>query len=170
MKNIKSCFSQLDRKGDFMSYEELQLKNEELFIKEMDLSDIGGMKGLYCDGNIAIHKSLTNVEKSCVLAEELGHHFTTVGNILDQDDSGNRKQEQRARLWAYNEQIGLQGIIRAYEAHLTEAHEVAEFLEVTQEFLQDALQCYRSKYSPYIAIDNYIIFFEPCLSVAKLVK
>lgn len=152
-----------------MSYEELQIQNEDLFIKEMDLSEVKGMKGLYCNGSIAIHKSLTNVEKSCVLAEELGHHFTTVGNILDQDDIGNRKQEQRARLWAYNKQIGLQGLIRVYEAHLTEANEIAEFLGVTPEFLSDALQCYRSKYSPYTTVDNYIIFFEPCLSVAKLI-
>ena len=135
----------------------------------MDLSEVEGMKGLYYDGNIAIHKSLTAVEKSCILAEELGHHYTTVGDILDQDDTENRKQELRARLWAYNKQIGLRGIIRAYEAHLTEIHEVAEFLEVTPEFLQDALQCYRSKYSPYTTVDNYIIFFEPCLSVAKII-
>ncbi len=169
MKNIKSCFLQLDQKGDFMNYEELQIQNEDLLIKEMDLSEVEGMKGLYYNGTIAIHKSLTTVEKSCVLAEELGHHFTTVGNILDQDDTGSHKQEHRARMWAYNQQIGLRGIIRAYEAHLTEMHEVAEFLEVTPEFLSDALQCYRSKYSPCTTLDNYIIFFEPCLSVAKLI-
>lgn len=153
-----------------MNYEELQIQNENLFIKEMDLSGIEGMKGLYYDGNIAIHKSLTTVEKSCILAEELGHHYTTVGNILDQNNSGNRKQELRARLWAYNNQIGLRGIIRAYEAHITELTEVAEFLEVTPEFLFDALQCYRGKYSPYTTIDNYAIFFEPCLSVVKLIQ
>ncbi len=121
------------------------------------------------DKNIYIRKDMTTTKKACVLAEELGHHYTTVGDILDQDDTGNRKQELRARLWAYNKQIGLRGIIRAYEAHLTETHEVAEFLEVTPEFLQDALQCYQSKYSPYIAVDNYIIFFEPFLSVVKII-
>ena len=152
-----------------MTYEELQIQNEDIFIKEMDLSGVKGMKGLYCNGNIAIHKSLTSVEKSCILAEELGHHYTTVGDILNQEDARNRKQELLARLWAYNKQIGLRGIIYAYEAHLTEIHEVAEFLEVTPEFLSDALQCYRSKYSPYTTVDNYIIFFEPCLSVVKMI-
>lgn len=152
-----------------MNYEELQIQNEDLLIKEMDLSEVEGMKGLYYNGNIAIHKSLNTVEKACVLAEELGHHFTTVGNILDQNDVGNRKQELRARLWAYNEQIGLRGIIRAYESHLTELYEVAEFLEVTPEFLKDALQYYRNRYSPCTMVDNYIIFFEPCLSVVKLI-
>lgn len=151
-----------------MTYEELLMEsdNKELIIKEKNLL---GYKGRIYKNRIAIRKNLTTTEKSCILAEELGHHYTTVGDILDQDDTGNRKQEQRARLWAYNKQIGLRGIIRAYEAHLTETHEVAEFLEVTPEFLSDALQCYRSKYSPCIAIDNYIIFFEPCLSVAKLI-
>ena len=152
-----------------MTYEELQIQNEDIFIKEMHLSGVKGMKGLYCNGNIAIHKSLTSVEKSCILAEELGHHYTTVGDILNQEDARNRKQELLARLWAYNKQIGLRGIISAYEAHLTEIHEVAEFLEVTPEFLSDALQCYRSKYSPYTTVDNYIIFFEPCLSVVKMI-
>lgn len=51
--------------------------------------------------------SLTQTEKSCVLAEEIGRRYTTIGDILDQNDMNNRKQELRARLWAYNKQIGL---------------------------------------------------------------
>ena len=139
---------------------------EGLTVKEKPFQTYDGrIKGK----NIYIRKDMTPTEKACVLAEELGHHYTTVGNILDQGDAGNRKQEFRARLWAYNEQIGLRGIIRAYESHLTELYEVAEFLEVTPEFLSDALQCYRSKYSPYTTVDNYVIFFDPCLSIVKLI-
>lgn len=151
-----------------MNYEALlkEADSRNLVVKEKPLrAHAGRIKG----NRIAIKEDMTTTEKACILAEELGHHYTTVGDILDQSDTGNRKQEQRARLWAYNHQIGLRGIIRAYEAHLTETHEVAEFLEVTPEFLQDALQCYRSKYSPYTTVDNYIIFFEPCLSVAKII-
>lgn len=151
-----------------MNYEALLIEadSRNLIVKEKPLrAHAGRIKG----NRIAIKIDMDSTEKACILAEELGHHFTTVGNILNQDDVDNRKQELRARLWAYNKQIGLRGIIRAYEAHLTEMHEVAEFLEVTPEFLQDALQCYRSKYSPYTTVDNYIIFFEPCLSVAKMI-
>lgn len=58
------------------------------------------IKGLYCDGTVAISNSLrTQKEKACVLAEELGHFYTSTGNILDMSDTGNRKQEARARLW-----------------------------------------------------------------------
>lgn len=59
----------------------------------------GKTSGLYIDGNIALSDKLrTTAEKSCVLAEELGHHYTTVGNIVDMTDAQNRKQERQARL------------------------------------------------------------------------
>ena len=164
----KSAITADTKEGVDLTYEELLEQADErgLIVKEKNLkANAGRIKG----NRIAIHRDMTSVEKSCILAEELGHHYTTIGDILDQDDSGNRKQELRARLWAYNNQIGLRGIIRAYEAHLTELYEVAEFLEVTPEFLSETLQCYRSKYSPYTTIDNYAIFFEPSLSVMKLI-
>lgn len=124
--------------------------------------------GLLINKRIAIRKNLsTHTEKACVLAEELGHYYTTSGNILDQNEVTNRKQELRARLWAYNHQIGLIGIIRAYEHGCRNASEMAEYLNVTEAFLQDALSCYRSKYGICVEFDNYIVFFIPALAVMK---
>ena len=60
------------------------------------------IKGLYCDGVIAISDRLKGSEKAAVLAEELGHHLTAAGCILDQSVTANRKQELRGRIWAYN--------------------------------------------------------------------
>ena len=38
------------------------------------------IRGLYFDGTIGINRSITTTaERSCVLAEELGHHHTSVG-------------------------------------------------------------------------------------------
>lgn len=75
------------------------------------------IKGLYCDGVIAVSKDIdTSAKKTCVIAEELGHHLTASSNILDQKDVSNRKQELRGRIWAYNRLIGLSGIIKAYNA------------------------------------------------------
>ena len=129
-----------------MTYEELQLQNEKIPIKEMDLSEVVGLKGLYYNGNIAIEKNLTSTEKTCVLAEELGHHYTSVGNILDQQDISNRKQELRARAWAFDECIGLIGIVNAYKAGCQSLYEMAEYLEVTENFLKDALEAYRRRF------------------------
>ena len=33
-----------------------------------------------------------------LLQEELGHHYTTHGNIIDIENAENRKQEHRARV------------------------------------------------------------------------
>ena len=128
------------------------------------------LKGFYINGNIAINTSVdTSVEKACVLAEELGHHHTTVGSIIDLDNPENRKQERRARLWAYNKQIGLCGLIRAYEHVCRSRHEIAEYLEVTEDFLQEAIECYRDKYGIGTVIDNYYIMFIPNLQIMKLI-
>lgn len=128
------------------------------------------IKGLYCDGTVGINKAIdTFTEKACVLAEELGHHHTSVGDVLDMSDSGSRKQERQARLWGYNKLIGLTGIIRAYEAGCQNCHEIAEFLDVTEEFLQDCIDCYRDKYGVCTEVDNYIIYFIPRLAVMEKV-
>ena len=119
--------------------------------------------------NIYLRKDLSFTEKSCVLAEELGHYYTTVGDILDQSKAGNRKQERHARMWGYNRCIGLQGIIKAYKANLTGIDEVADFFNVTPQYFYEAIQCYRQKYGVYTTVDNYVIYFDPCLAVMEIV-
>lgn len=145
-----------------MNYEELQSHACKDGIEVMEHSfNSDNIKGLYCDGVIAINKNMTQVEKSCVLAEEIGHHCTSSGDILDQTDIANRKQEYRARLYGYNLKIGLTGLIRAYKAGCRNLYEMADFLNSTEEYLKEAIQCYRSKYGVCTAIDNYVIYFEP---------
>lgn len=151
-----------------MTYEELQIQHENLNIVEMDLSGVNGLKGLYVDGNIAVAENIPVKEKACVLAEELGHYYTTTGNILDQTTTDSRKQERKARLWAYNKQIGLLGIVKAYQQGCRNRYEAAEYLGVTEEFLDDALKAYRSKYGIYAIVDNYIIYFEPAIGVMEI--
>lgn len=151
-----------------MTYEQLLTVADQngLLVKEKALNDHDGLiKG----NRIAIRKDIeTQKEKSCVLAEEIGHDRTSCGNILDQTDVMNRKQEYRARLYGYNLKIGLTGLIRAYEARCRNLYEMAEFLDATEEYLREAIQCYRSKYDICVAVDNYIIYFEP-FAVIKLI-
>lgn len=127
-------------------------------------------KGLYCDGVIALSKSIeTDAEKACILAEELGHHYTADGNIVDQSSVANRKQEMHGRLVAYNRLVGLRGIVDAYLHHCQSLFETAEYLGVTEEFLNDCIACYKSKYGICTQIDNYVIIFEPNIAVLELV-
>lgn len=149
------------------SYEILLSEASEngLIVKEKPLKyNNGRIKGF----RVAIRKDLsTSIEKACVLAEELGHHYTSYGNILDQSDTSNRKQELRARAWAYNKQIGLLGLIRAYEHGCRNRFEIAEYLEVTEEVLEECLIFYRNKYGMCTNVDNYVVYFIPNLVIMK---
>lgn len=151
-----------------MEYEKLleEAEKEMLEVKDKPLcASDGRIKGR----RIALRKNLTATDKKCVLAEELGHYYTTAGNILDQSDTGNRKQEYRARIWSYDKLIGLAGILSAYRAGCSNLHEMAEHLAVKEEFLAKALVCYRSKYGICTRYENCIIYFEPCLGVWECV-
>lgn len=140
-----------------MTYEELLIEADanNLTVKEKPLPiSKGRIKG----NRIAIRKDMTETEKTCVLAEELGHHYTAVGDILDQSTAANRKQEMRGRIVAYNKPVGLRGIIDAYLHHCQSLSETAEYLGVTEEFLNDSLTYYTNKYGVCTQIDNYVIF------------
>lgn len=153
-------------------YEQLLDEASEKNITVIENYDLTGtqLKGLYCDSVVAIGNTTTsNTERACVLAEELGHHYTAVGDILDQSTAANRKQEMRGRIWAYNNQVGLCGIIDAYLHHCQSLSESAEYLGVTEEFLNDTLTYYRNKYGVYATVDNYAIIFEPTIAVVELI-
>ena len=150
-------------------YEEMQDRAYNAGIDVVEYSFRNkSIKGLYCDGTAAISNDIdTNAERACILAEELGHHYTSVGNILDQTDEQNRKQEFRARMWAYNDRIQLNQFVDAYKYGCRNTYEIAEYLEVTEEFLNDALNAYKDKYGVYTIVDNYAIYFIPALLVLK---
>ena len=121
--------------------------------------------GLYVDGSIAIKEGMVSSKTADTIAEELGHHYTSVGNILKQDTINARKQERTARLWSYNKRIGLIGILNAFQNHCTNRYEIAEYLGISEDTLTDARECYRQIYGTGVMVDNYFIQFEPVLQV-----
>lgn len=151
-----------------MEYTELLTEADNLSLITKD-KPLRAHDGRIKRNRIAIRKDMPEVQKKCVLAEELGHFHLNTGDILDQSSTSNRKQEYKARLWAYNKLIGLSGIVSAYKAGCRSATDVAEHLDVTEEFLNEALSCYRQKYGVCAKIDNYIIYFEPAVSVLELI-
>ena len=153
-------------------YEELLTDADKENIIVTDQFDLSGtrLKGLYCDGTIALNRDMyIESEKMCVLAEELGHHYTTVGNIMDQTDTANRKQERRARIWAYHKLLSLNDLIDSYKCGCQNQFEIAEHLNITEEFLVDCLNYYKEKYGLYIRQGNYLIYFEP-LGILNLIN
>lgn len=154
-----------------MTYEELLNSPDAEGVEIINYKfDSDRIKGLYCDGTIALNDNIaTNAERACVLSEELGHYHTTIGDIINQIPSGNRKQELRARIWAYNKLIGLTGIVDCYKSGCQNPSEMAEHLNISEQFLLEAMAYYKGKYGISTQLDNYVIFFEPALSVLELI-
>lgn len=119
-------------------YEELIGEYEQLIIEERPMIN----DGLYADGCVWINKDMSANKKVCILAEEIGHYETTSGDILDQTDTGNRKQELIARKWAYNKVVPEEKISEAISEGYTEVWEIADHLDVDEQFLREALIYY----------------------------
>lgn len=150
-----------------IAYEELLQEADNEGIEVIEFTFKSDIKGLYSDNCIAIsHKLNTTTEKKCILAEELGHYHTSEGNLIDLKSIQNRKQEKQARKWSYERLIPLKSIIKASFTYCTSLYELAEHLDVTEEFLKETLEYYQSKYGLYREVDNYCIYFSP-LTVCK---
>lgn len=125
------------------------------------------LKGIYIETQkfktILYRRSIeTHKEKACIIAEEIGHYETSSGNILDQSDIENRRQEKRARQWAHQRLIPLPRIVQAYKAGVRGRYEIAEHLEVTEQFLQECINRYTERYGLYAKADDYhYVCFDP---------
>lgn len=128
------------------------------------------LKGLYYAADdvtplIAITDShLSENEEVCILAEELGHYHTSAGDLLSSKTNKTivNKQELQAKRFAMKKLIPIYSIIKAYEAGIRSAHELADFLEITEEFLRSTIENMKKVYGLTLTVDEtYTIIFEP---------
>ena len=148
-----------------MRYEKLLMEYPQIYIMEKDLPK--GLSGLYYDNNIEINKSQSSYEKHCILAEELGHYETTVGNITDLNNINNQKHELIARRWGYEKIVSLDHLVECYLHGYTTAEEICLHLEITPSFLNDALKVYKQRYGISVHYKNYELFFDPLNIIKK---
>ena len=150
-----------------MRYEDLLAEAHNEKISVIENAPFRSRSDGLINGNvIGINKKIRSAHRrTCVLAEELGHYHTTVGDIISQSSTADRKQERRARVWAYDRLVGLTGIVGAYRHGCQTLYETAEYLEITEDFLAEALQYYRERYGTCTTVDNYVIYFEPSIGV-----
>lgn len=80
------------------TYEQLLQDADDAHVTVHEAIDLNGdtvsskrLDGLYIDNHIALDSQLkTTAEKTAILAEEIGHHFTSVGDITDLKDADSR--------------------------------------------------------------------------------
>lgn len=149
-------------------YEKLLAEVTESGIDVYEVDMHPKVKGLYADGVIWINKKLSRAEKAAVLAEEFGHHKKTVGNILDQKQINNRKQELLARTWAFETLMPLASIIEAYKNGVQSRYELSEYLGLPELFIEQAIKRYQQKYGTHVKVGKYTIIFTPFFGILEM--
>lgn len=122
--------------------EDENIELEEIYFKSSNIEGIY-LKLPGINPIIGVHKNLlTDTRKYIsVLAEELGHHFTSSGNLTSEcitySDKLNRsKQEKRARLWASNFLISDNEIIGAILQNINTIYGLSLHFNVTEEIIK----------------------------------
>lgn len=155
------------------SYEELldeAYKNGLVVFENYAFTESPELKGLIVGNKIALSNTLTTEkERKCILAEEIAHSLLNTGNITDLNQSNNRRQEYKAHKKAITTILPLSDIINAVRSLGESANicTIANELDITEEFLREAIQIYSSIYPEFWEYGDLIITFYPTFRIMK---
>lgn len=136
------------------------IEEENIILEEVNFNQ-SNIEGIYfkvpgLSPTIGIHKNIvTDTRKYIsVLAEELGHHFTSIGDLSAECVTYNQKinkskQEKRARIWAANYLISDEEINRAIIQNIGNIYALSIHFNVTEEIIKYKLL------SIYLKEDKY---------------
>ena len=135
-----------------------------LIVKEINLRTRKGR----CVGNrIAIDKKIeTAHEKACILREEIAHYLKTVGDISNQNIINNRKQENIARAEVIQNCCNPDMIINAVKNNLFHKYDIVDYLNITEELFDEAVEYYSRKIPQYTK-DSITLYFNNQLYIFK---
>ncbi|HZJ76606.1 MAG TPA: ImmA/IrrE family metallo-endopeptidase [Oscillospiraceae bacterium] len=138
-------------------------EKENIIVEYVDFSPT--IQGIYykadgCLPIIGINESIVSDKKlfTCVLAEELGHHFTSIGDSSAEcyslaDRINLNKIELVALKWATEYLLPLDEIIDAVKKGIENMEKLSDFLGVTDGFLLERFK-FIAKKQPYIRIQE----------------
>ncbi|MCJ1774646.1 ImmA/IrrE family metallo-endopeptidase [Mammaliicoccus sciuri] len=150
-----------------MGYERLLMQTDIEVIETNHLPSF--QSGMYYDGTIYIKEKMNLLKKHETLAEELGHHHLTYGDITDQKILMNRKYELKARRYGYELLVSLDDLISAYKDGVHNMFEMSNYFDVSEGYIIDVLNHYKMKYGISTYHNGYVIKFEP-LQVFKHIQ
>ncbi|EAC8477251.1 hypothetical protein JH67_02835 [Listeria monocytogenes] len=96
--------------------------------------------------NIYTKPGMSEKEQYCVIAEEVSHKIYTAGNILEKRSVSNEKQEVFAKRKTFDYLISLESLIECNNLGMRDFYEVADHLNITEEFLRSGIEYYKEKY------------------------
>lgn len=116
---------------------------------------------------IQVSPSASEAEKCCLLAEELGHYHTSAGNTVL---SSKRcplayciicRSEEKAMRWAIDRLITMRQLADALSKAPGSLWELADLLEVSEPFLERAIELFKLRHGLLYEGDDFVIMFEP---------
>ncbi|MGJ8729321.1 ImmA/IrrE family metallo-endopeptidase [Listeria aquatica] len=119
-----------------------------------------GLAAFIKHGTIFIKKGLPQKEERCYLEEEIQHYYYTAGNIVKQEKISDVKQEILARRKAHLVLIPFNLLIECYDLGLRTYYEVANYLNVTEKFLYEAVEHFKQKYGLMYYDKNTDCYFD----------
>ena len=130
-------------------FEELENEASILGIEVIDTEiPVAGMNAGYLNLSgtecIFLRNSGTVRERACWIAEELGHHHTGHNLVLQYRTADDWRAEARARRWAHMRLLTLDAIYTAAR-NTDDMFEIAEALDVSEEFLRESIDDFQSK-------------------------
>lgn len=147
------------------------IDNESILLEEVDFIHTY-MEGIYfkvpgLPPTIGIKKSITSDEKKyiSVLAEELGHHFTTIGDLTAEcftysDKIVKNKKELLAKRWATNFLISDSEFVNALYSCTPTIYDLSEYFNVTEEIIKYKMLFISYDEFKYINIINNFMLKE----------
>lgn len=120
----------------------------------------------YPNGIITITNKLNYYIQNGHLAEEIGHHETSYGDILSvynkQYNVDSARQELRARRFGHKLILPLEKLIECYKKGLWgDIYEMCLHLEIDRVHFNEAIEDYKAKFGLYVRYSGYLIQFEP---------
>lgn len=132
MKNIMDFYKIIEKENIIYEERDLsKLKSKGIYIK------LNGYKPMIFIDKKIIHNNTTYIS---ILAEELGHHFTTHGDLVESNKTYNDillkiKKENLARKWAANFLINNDEFIQALITCINTKYDMCEYFNINHEIL-----------------------------------
>lgn len=144
------------------------ISSEQIILEEFD-SIINQLDGIYfklpdIPPTIGVNKAIVNDSKKYIstLGEELGHHFTTSGNLIINSKNYSEKilkskMEMKAKRWAADFLISDEDFVQALNNCVKNLYEMSEEFNVSEELIKYKVDSILSDELKYKKIRNNFI-------------
>ena len=139
-------------------YSDLEALAEFYGVRIVDYDFPATIRGVYHDGVIGINKDVTDpAERRCIIACEMGRHLMRGyrGIVLTEE-----QENIIAFYWAVSYIMPLSALIEASKFKIKTLTDLAEFLNVTPQFVKSGIAFYKNSMGSRIFYHNHVIDLE----------